>query len=123
MGIPVYTYSSTSGNGERFILTHGVFTSILPFFPPFFPPFFSPLFPPSFSLLFPFFSPSLFPFSFPLCSQVRTLVVEDKALHTAGDQVLRVVSLANAYVHREKERKEGEKKRKEEKPMRSQEGS
>ena len=109
MGIPVYTYSSTSGNGERFILTHGVFTSILPFFPPFVPPSFS------FPLLFPFF--------FPLCSQVRTLVVEDKALHTAGDQVLRVVSLANAYVHREKERKEGEKKRKEEKPMLSQEGS
>ena len=38
------------------------------------------------------------------------MVVEDKALHTAGDQVLRVVSLANAYVHREKERK-GEKRR------------
>ena len=75
MGKWVFPYIHTHTYGECCILTRGLFTSILPFFPRSFQP-----------LLFPF------------CSQVRTLVVEDKALHTAGDHVLRVVSLANAYV-------------------------
>ena len=51
------------------------------------------------------------------------MVVEDKALHTAGDQVLRVVSLANAYVHREKERKEEKRREKKRSPCEAKMGN